>query len=150
MDVQSLWNSLENLIINVIDVLAPLKQFEINHSVKNEQVPHFVKQKINKRNRLLKLNNNHNLPLIKSLNKEVKDYFVSRKVGKVKAASIGPKANIWKGVRIAKDLNGSTIPNHLTVGVTRVMPGDFANSFAKYFNLKVINNTEKARVNTNV
>ena len=30
------------------------------------------------------------------------------------------------------------------------MPGDFANSFAKYFNMKVINNSEKARVNTNV
>ena len=44
LDVQSLWNTLENLIINVIDELAPLKQFEVCHSVKCEAVPIFLKQ----------------------------------------------------------------------------------------------------------
>ena len=69
LDVKSLWNTLENLIINVIDELAPLKQFEVCHSAKCEAVPIFLKQKINKRNRLLKQNKVLNLPFIREREK---------------------------------------------------------------------------------
>ena len=55
--VQSYWNLLENLLITVTDLLAPLvenvaKNLDKN---KNKVVPPFVNSKINKRNRLLYL-----------------------------------------------------------------------------------------------
>ena len=45
------WNALEDVIINCVDEKAPLKSFILNDS-KFDSIPRFVKNKINKRNRL--------------------------------------------------------------------------------------------------
>ena len=80
----------------------------------------------NKRNRLLKSKNTLiNAPLIKSLNKEIKDYSSSRKVSKVKQATRGNKTNLWKAVEITKDLCPTNIPTNLTVCGIHVPVGSY-------------------------
>ena len=71
------WNTLENLIISVIDKVAPLKSFDANSAGKNLTLPIHVKSKINKRNRLLKSRNVvQNMPIIKTLNKDIKANYI--------------------------------------------------------------------------
>ena len=76
--VQEYWNSLENVLINVTDLLAPLTLISPNNPF-TEKVPKHIKAKINKRNRLLKMNKNTHCPensgLIKALNKEIRSHF---------------------------------------------------------------------------
>ena len=77
LTVNEHWNTLENLIISVIDKVAPLKSFDANSAGKNLTLPIHVKSKINKRNRLLKSRNVvQNMPIIKTLNKDIKANYI--------------------------------------------------------------------------
>ena len=51
-DVQQYWNMFENKLIKIVDLVAPLVDHYDN--VIKEIVPKVIKNKINKRNRLLK------------------------------------------------------------------------------------------------
>ena len=82
------------------------------------------------------------------MNKEIREYFCSRKVSKVKKATVGPKTNIWKAVKLAKDLCLPDIPTYLTVGGIPVTAGTFAVSFATYFHNTVTCNMAKVKVNS--
>ena len=79
-DVQSYWNTFESNLVEIIDKIAPLQLDKEIKFDKSKPTPH-IKNKINKRNRLLKKlatgsNTNPNLKTtIKSLNKEIKLYF---------------------------------------------------------------------------
>ena len=68
LNVNEHWNALEDIIISCVDNCAPLKTFVINES-NFETIPGTIKNKINKRNRLLRSRNIPiNAPLIRSLN----------------------------------------------------------------------------------
>ena len=87
------WNEIENIIISCVDKIAPLKSYVLKEN-NCEPVPGTIKNKINKRNRLLKSRNTTvTAPLIRNLNSEIKEYFVSRKISKVRHAARGPKIN---------------------------------------------------------
>ena len=85
LTVQDLWNVLEGVIITAIDKLAPL--CKIVQKVKNVVVPPSIKNKINKRKRLLTLDKNlgvgNHAPDIKLLNGEINLYFTSLKTDRV-------------------------------------------------------------------
>ena len=117
----------------------------------NPNVPWSIKQKLNKRNTILNLRpDTRHLPQIKSLTSEIKEYFRSKKVSKVKKMTLGSKNNIWKAVKVAKDLSPVGIPSNLMVGGVPVLGSTFANSFATYFHDKVELNSRKAKVSTTV
>ena len=81
LNVQDCWNTIENIIINTVDKVAPMKKFPSNPPAKNVNVPSSIKQKINKRDRLLKQRyDTRHLPQIKSLSKEIKEYFRSKRL----------------------------------------------------------------------
>ena len=52
-NVQSYWNSFESKLIEVVDILAPIEKIKAN-AINNNTPPAHIKNKINKRNRLLK------------------------------------------------------------------------------------------------
>ena len=76
-DVQSYWNSFESKLIEVVDDLCPLITLENLLNFKSKP-PHFIKQKINKQNNLLKkvkrnpTNSQSARSELKNLNKEIK------------------------------------------------------------------------------
>ena len=119
----------------------PLKLCDENPSFNSPDVPFSIKRSINKRNRLLKSNNHDtNLPLIKNLNCEIRKFFHEKKTRKVQAAARGEKSNIWKAVKLAKNLSNPSILCHLTLGGVAVAPGQAADSLAGYFHNKVLIN----------
>ena len=61
--VQQYWNVLENKIVKVVDEIIPLTSFT-GHVIK-ESIPKAIKNKINKRNRLLKNFKRHPNPDLK-------------------------------------------------------------------------------------
>ena len=74
----------------------------------------------------------------------------SLKVSNVKRAAMGTNGNIWKAVKIAKNLNMESLPKNLTLGGMPIAVGDIAGSFATHFNEKVKSNVEKTKVCPNV
>ena len=53
--VQEYWNTLENMLINIVDKIAPLKRFS-NNSTAVSNPPKTIKSKINRRNNILQNN----------------------------------------------------------------------------------------------
>ncbi len=152
MSVQDHWNTLENALINTIDEIAPL--FYPNQEVKNsKKLSPCIKNKVNKRKRLLRLNRINNsvnkLPEIRALNREIKAFFLGEKISNVRRAGLGVKGNLWKAVKAAKNLNTNDLPSDLTLGAEPVAGCDVANSFAKHFSDKIKLNISKTNVNLN-
>ena len=46
MNVQETWNAIENVIINTVDQLAPIKMYPVNHPLKKLNIPWPIKQKL--------------------------------------------------------------------------------------------------------
>ena len=151
LNVSDHWNALEDIIINVIDEMAPIKSFKVNVTAKLDTVPVSIKQKMNKRKRLLKSTNyTQNTSLIRTLNNEIKRYFYGRKVNNVKKAAAGNKTNLWKAVKVAKNLSVQEIPPNLTLGGKTIAAGSFANSFATHFLDKVCITTARTKIKSSV
>ena len=45
LNVQDFWNTLENIVINTVDELAPIKMFTVNPPTKSLNLPMSIKQK---------------------------------------------------------------------------------------------------------
>ena len=58
-------------------------------------------------------------------------------------------ANLWKAVKLAKNLVTNELPTDLTLGGVPVAGSDIANSFAKHFSEKIKLNVSKTNVNVN-
>ena len=106
--VQSYWNEFESNLVKVIDKIAPLQLLSQIEKDKSKPPPH-IKNKINKRNRLLK-NLNRGPPnpeirsVIKALNKEIKIFFHKQKTILVRRGILpGNSKTLWDAVKIAKD-----------------------------------------------
>ena len=145
-DVQSGWNIIENVLITATDLHAPLVETcETNHA-KKKSVPPVIRNKLNKRSRFIKLDrqrqNNDHLESIKLLTKEIKLHFETAKrklvEGVAMGGSAGGKGNIWKAVKIAKNLNTNSLPKNMTLGDTPIATCDTANVFGQFFANKVI------------
>ena len=71
---------------------------------------------------------------------------MDKKKSRVKSHAMGSKPDLWKAVRVAKDLNVNEIPSNLTLGGVPVQGGDIAGSFAGHFHDKIDLNASRARV----
>ena len=85
-DVQGFWNEFESKVIKIVDEIVPLKEFALDLVI--EKPDKVVKNKINKRNRLLKqfkLSPNVTLKvIISNLNYEIKSHFFAKQKFKVR------------------------------------------------------------------
>ena len=77
---------------------------------------------------------------IKALNKEFRKNFNEMRAKWVKSCVAGTKQNLWKAVRLARDL---------TLGRVPVVRSEIANTFAKHFSEKIKLNVSKAVFNAN-
>ena len=106
LTVNEFWNLLESVLIKTIDLVAPLSEVKISAKTKRTDMALHIKGKITKRKRLLHYNRINNCSLriseIKVLNKEINNYFESKRAGNVRKVALGPNTNIWKAVKLAK------------------------------------------------
>ena len=155
--VQSYWNCFESKLINIIDSIAPIEQVRVfNSTCKSSQPPH-IRNKINKRARLLKkynsnpsssINTRHE---IKILNKEIKNHFHKLKTINIRKGILpGNCKSLWDAVKKAKDCNTNSIPDTVYLNGNKVPQGEQAQVFADYFSNKVNTIASEASISNNV
>ena len=116
LDVQSFWNSFESKVISIVDKIVPVTEF-VNNRVLSKPPP-VIRNKINKRNRLLK-RRKHNMSetlrrKIVDLNAEIKTFYFSKKKESVRKGILpGNSRSLWSAVNIAKDTGTDEIPKNI-------------------------------------
>ena len=152
LNVQEHWNCLELVILESLDYCAPLVDVKLNKNQTVTKVPSSIKNKLNLRKRLLKIerlrSSNVNMPRIRSLNVELKRFFSGARATGVRRAAMGNNVNLWKAVKVAKNLNMDSIPSNLTLGGVPIAEGRSAESFGSYFSKKIATNVGKTTVDS--
>ena len=106
--------------------------------------------------RLLKLdrlrNSNVNFLEIRKLNKEIMLFHFTSKKNKIMNLVLcnGNANNLWRAIKVAKNLNQDTIPLNLTHGGLPIEVNNRANAFATFFKEKITTHVVRARVSPNV
>ena len=140
--VQDYWNQFETKILQIVDDIAPMTTFKNNTYNKNA-TPDFIKKKTNLRKRLIKTNKYRKDPSIyqkiKDLNREIKAYYNKSKSKRVRQSILpGNTQSLWRAVKIAKDVNTSSIPNKMyTKNEVLIDSGQLPQSFADFFDAKI-------------
>ena len=154
-DVQSMWNKFENLLLPVIDKLAPLTPFSNNSTVKSQHPTTTIKNKISLRKRLLKnLNKKPSNELrnrIKNLNVEIRHHFQSQKTISIRRKiTPGSSKSLWDAVKIAKNINIQQLPQKMFKNNLPIPTENLADEFAEFFKSKVQNIVTEQTVSNNV
>ena len=153
-NVQHFWNNLENQIVNVIDVVAPMSEF-INDYTTATSPQTVLKPLINKKRRLLKLYKTSKqtrlLDNIKDINKEIMAKVKQFKRNSIRRSLVpGNSKSLWNAVNLAKDINPIVIPNNMTKDGALIDSKNLSDAFAEFFDDKVKSIVETCRVNDNV
>ena len=138
--------------------VAPLFVSSPNGIIKKTKnfIPPNIKAKINKRKRLLKLDrlrqSSANAPEIKTLTNGIKSYFFKSKINKVRNATMGNHhvSNLWRSVKIAKNLNYNSIPSNMTLNGLPLNINERADAFATFFNEKTTSHARNSKICPNV
>ena len=147
--VQDIWNDFETKLIRVIDSVVPLR--ETNNELFSSKISPSVRNKLNSRNRLLKIfKDRPTLELkrrIKNLNIEIRNYFFSEKRNNVRHKIIpGNCKSLWNAVNAAYDNGTTSLPECMTLGGVGVDVHERSDCFAKHFEQKVKTITENVTV----
>ena len=115
---------------------------EFDGNIIKDHIPKLVKNKINKRNRLLKIfKRNKSLELktqISNLNFEIRShFFLMKKFAVRKGILPGNSKTLWKAVKTAKNVGHTVIPNNMTLAGEPVTGLNIAERFAEFFDWKV-------------
>ena len=140
-DVQSMWNRFENLLLPIIDKLAPMTEFTNNSTVKSQNPSAAIKNKIHLRKRLLKtLEKKPSNPLrdrIKNLNIEIRHHFRSLKTKSIRRKiTPGNSKSLWDAVRLAKNVNIQQLPQKMFKDNINIKNEDLPDEFANFLNPK--------------
>ena len=143
-DVQSMWNRFENVLLPIIDKLAPMTEFTNNSTVKSQNPSAAIKNKIHLRKRLLKtLEKKPSNPLrdrIKNLNIEIRHHFRSLKTKSIRRKiTPGNSKSLWDAVRLAKNVNIQQLPQKMFKDNINIKNEDLPDEFANFFKSKVDN-----------
>jgi hypothetical protein len=76
--------------------------------------------------------------IIKALDNEIKDHFYTIKLKNVRRTiAPGNTQSLWKGVKIAHDVNVTSMPNQMYSEKIEVLHADLSDSCAAFFNKKL-------------
>ena len=123
-NVQNCWNDIENILIKIVDKLAPLTKYK-NNSVVNNPPPKHIKSMISSRKRALKLQKQRPSVIlkqkIKELNCQIRNFFHSQKRLAVRRGIIpGSSTSLWSAVKIAKDMSVADVPGIMYRGQAKI------------------------------
>ena len=140
-DIQCYWNKIEEIIIRIIDKLAPITKYVDNVTSKSK-TPLLIKRKLSQRKRLLrrlKQNPSEDLKIrMKNLNAEIKSHYIMNKRKRVRKGIVpGDSKSLWKAVNIARDKNSDEIPSKMFKNAVEVDENEIPESFAEYFASKI-------------
>ena len=152
-EVQEYWNVFESKLIRIVDEIVPLAEFSSNTIV--EKPDKVVKNKINRRNRLLKQFQTRPSVDLKSrianLNYEIKSHFFAKNRQKVRKGIIpGNCKTLWRSVKLAKNQGMNSIPPNMSFDQKEVAENEISDCFAEFFDKKVRGIVESVKVDAGV
>ncbi len=152
--VQGTWNLFENKLVNILDILIPMRDFTNNNckTIKSNPV---IKNKLNVRKRLLKLyktnKSNTIKEKIKVLDKVIKTHFHSERVKDVRRSIVpGSSQSLWRAVKIAKDVNTTALPSQLYWNNAEINSVNLPDAFACFFDSKIRNVINEVEIDNTV
>ena len=136
------WNDFENILIKIVDKLAPKKEFS-NSSVKHNPPPRYIQRKINSRRRALKQFKIRPTTAqkikIEELNTEINIFFISQKRLAVKRGiTPGNTLSLWSAVKIAKDIHVAGFLGVMYLNNSKILNANLAKKFADFLKTKLI------------
>ena len=151
--VQGYWNSFEHKLINIVDSLIPMS-LESNNE-KNMTVAPRMKNLINRRKRMVKkMKTDKSLELrnrVKTLNTEIKTFFNNKKTEQVRRTiKPGNSQSLWKPVKIAKDVNLTSLPKSMYENHIEIPLDKLPDRFASFFYNKIEKLLEEVNIDENI
>ena len=106
---------LEQEIVKVVDLLAPIKRFE-NEFVSKRSFGPNIKNLINKRKRLLRRQRVTPTPTrslkIKTLDNDLKNHFFKANLDRIRGRILpGDNKSLWAAVKLAKNQSSNVLPS---------------------------------------
>jgi exonuclease III len=140
-DVQNFWHVFESKLVEIIDTLCPLEDTSSKNFLEPKPPP-LIKNKLNRRNNLLKKMKTHPSDSvrvsIKLLNKEIKQYFYTAKAKLIRRGILpGNSKTLWDAVKKAKDQNLNSIPEEMFHNNNLIAPNLLTEHFGNFFTTKV-------------
>ena len=140
-------------LIKIVDEIVPLAEFCLN-TIK-EKPDKIVKNKINRRNRLLKQFKSRQSVDLKSrignLNAEIKCHFFAKTKFKVRKGILPNNSKtLWQAVKIAKNQGTNSIPPNMSFDQKEILENEISNSFTTFFDRKVQGIVESITVDPGV
>ena len=83
------------------------------------------------------------------MNLEIRQYFSTQLKNRVRSAATGDNANIWRAVKVSKNVCLDSLPLNMTLAGLPVTADQRAQKFAEFFHQKVSINVNNATVNSN-
>ena len=138
--VQGYWNTFENKLINVVDVIAPMRVESSN--ISSGILPKNIKTAINRRKNLLrKWKTNKNCEIKKEivvLNKLIRRFFFNTKAERIRKIILpGNSESLWKAVKAAKDINVNSLPKRMFENNYEIEEDSLQQRFASFFDQKI-------------
>ena len=152
--VQGTWNIIENKIVRIVDKLVPEVKF-VNNVMIKQSIDKSIKTKINKRKKLLQAykirRNEETKNLIKTLDKEIKNYFKTVKNKNVRRVIVpGNTGSLWKAVKAAHDAEANHLPSMMFLNDSLIEDSSLPDVFASFFDGKIKMLVEKTAIVDNV
>ena len=152
--IQGAWNTFENKLINIVDTLIPYRMF-FNNTTSKIQLPLEIKNKMNRRKRLLKsyqvYKNIATKELIRVLDKEIRYYFHVTKSKNVRRSIVpGNTQSLWRAVKIARDVNTNLLPGQMFEKKVQLDGENLPDVFASFFDTKIKNVMETVEIENDV
>ncbi len=151
--VQGFWNTFENKIIKIVDMLIPMSSESI--SVKKQTCTPRIKNLMNLRKRLVKkMRDDKSVELrcrVRTINSEIKGFWNANKNKQVRRTiKPGNSQSLWKAVKIAKDLNLDSLPRSMYEDDQEVQSEVLPDKFASFFHKKIVNLLQDVTVDEEV
>jgi hypothetical protein len=152
--VQDFWNSFENKLVGVVDLVAPLSEFRENY-VPKECLPNWVKNKLNYRKRLLKrfrlTKEVSTKEILNQVDKSIKRFYSDQRKRNVRKVIIpGCTKSLWKAVNAAKDCAKNNIPGRMFQDGIEIESGKVSDIFGQFFDDKTKSALNKINVTDTV
>jgi hypothetical protein len=151
--IQETWNSYEQEILTIVDKIAPIE--EVGNTIKRK-ISKTLKSKLNRRGHLLKkrkqhTQQEHEKDEIKALNKYIRNYYHEERRMHVRSKIIpGNNKSLWDAVKIARDIEPTTLPETLTRDGISYDRMAAPMAFSKYFKSKISVLEESATIDEEI
>lgn len=152
--VQGCWNDFESKLLKVVDDLIPVTKFSDTVTSK-QTMPSSIKNKYNKRKRLLRIyrlkRDEISKARLKQINSEIKIYHNNLQSCKIRKSIVpGNTKSLWNAVRLAKDTNTTTLPNILFRNNQELCEELIPDEFAQFFDQKIRGLANEVTIDVNV